>query len=377
MCRWRHIRRIASLFSAAAVCGLAWISASSGGSEVGAVSRSRSPLAVRTMNLTGSFSPQQMVSASGKIWLIGTVTSGRNSLSCAVEEVNPISLRRQLYPVPGCGPDVAVHGREIYLTDVAYVKHSNNEQIRIERFDTATKRAAVLAPLDMTLGGSSIAHTAMTYGAGSLWLWGYAIGTGNTVAQISPWTGAVVRTIIGVPNIGGIQPSMVVVGDGLWLAGGPGGSGTIERVTPTSSLPSVVYTAPAESTVQWVAASGTRVWAEIISFQDEGTKVTTMHLVALNANGPEAARVWPFSVTAAPASSNTLIWAVGNEGSSCETPLQLVRINGATGADQSVLTLRTTGAPCTAESAVTVSGQSVFAMVASSSTSTVLYRVTD
>jgi hypothetical protein len=335
-------------------------------------------LAVQTVNLTGSFSPQQMVSANGKVWLIGTVTSGTNSLSCALEEVNPTSLQRHLYPVPGCGPDAAVHGQEIYLTSVSYPKDSNNEQIRIERFDTATKRATVLAPLDMTLGGSSIAHTAMTYGAGSLWLWGYAIGTGNTVAQISPSTGTLVRTITGVPNIGGIQPSMVVAGGGLWLAGGPGGSGTIERVTPTSQ-PSVVYTAPPESTVQWVAASGTRVWAEIISFQDEG-KTVTMHLVTLNANGPKVVLVapsWPFSLIAAPASSNTLMWAVGVEGSSCRTPLQLLRIDGTTGAGRPVLTLRTTGAPCTAESAVTVSGPSVFVMVARSSTSTVLYRVTD
>src|SRR5271165_2337897 len=82
----------------------------------------------------------------------------------------------------------------------------------------------------MTLVGSAIAHTAMVYGDGALWLWGYGAsggpGTGrDEVVQIPPSTGAVLRAVTGARGIGGIQPSMVVADGGLWLAGGAGGSG--------------------------------------------------------------------------------------------------------------------------------------------------------
>jgi hypothetical protein len=124
------------------------------------------------------------------VWLVGSVPSRIDTSRCAIESVNPRTLQRQLYPGPACGPNVAVGGNQIYLTDVSYVGDSNDERIQIEQFDTVTRRATVLTPVDMTLVGSSIAHTSMIYYDGSLWLWGYGApggpGTGrDEVVQIS------------------------------------------------------------------------------------------------------------------------------------------------------------------------------------------------
>jgi hypothetical protein len=269
---------------------------------------------------------------------------------------------------------------QIYLTDVTYVGDSNDEQIQIERFDTVTRRATVLAPVDMTLVGSSIAHTSMIYYEGSLWLWGYGApdgpGTGrNEVVQISAASGAVLRTITGIPAIGGIQPSMVVADGGLWLSGGAGGGPTVERITSTASAPTVVYTAPSNSSVLWLAAVGTRIWAEEVTAESH----LDTHLVGLSDNGHQILGTTPsdqnFAETAAVGTGGQL-WAIG-AGESCSSPLQLWRINTATGDANSVLTLLSSGEPCDANARVAVSGRRVFALVSGTPTPTVLFRVSD
>jgi hypothetical protein len=334
----------------------------------------------RSLTLAGPFSPSQITTAGGMVWLVGSVPSSIDSSRCALESVNPTTMRRQLYPGPACGPNVAVGANQIYLTDVTYVGDSNDEQIQIERFNTVTRRATVLAPVDMTLAGSSIAHTSMIYDDGSLWLWGYGApggpGTGrDEVVQISASSGAVLRTIRGVPDIGGIQPSMVVADGSLWLSGGAGGGPTVERITPTASAPTVVYTTPSNSSVLWLAAVGTRIWAEeVTAGPDPGT-----HLVVLSADGHQILGTTPshqnFAETAAVGTGSQL-WAIG-AGESCSGPLQLWRINATTGEAKSVLTLLSSGEPCDANARVAVSGQRVFALVSGTPTRTVLYRVSD
>jgi hypothetical protein len=273
-----------------------------------------------------------------------------------------------------------VGGNQIYLTDVSYVGDSNDERIQIEQFDTVTRRATVLTPVDMTLVGSSIAHTSMIYYDGSLWLWGYGApggpGTGrDEVVQISASSGAVLRTITGVPGIGGIQPSMAVADGGLWLSGGAGGGPTVERITLTASVPTVVYTAPSNSSVLWLATVGTRIWAEEVT---AGSHPGT-HLVALSANGHQILGTTPahqdFAETAA-VDTGSQLWAIG-AGERCSRPLQLWRINAATGDAKSVLTLLSSGEPCDADAQVAVSGQRVFALVSGTPTPTVLFRVSD
>jgi hypothetical protein len=289
-------------------------------------------------------------------------------------------LQRQLYPGPACGSDVAVGGNQIYLTDVSYVGDSNDEQIQIERFNTLTRRATVLAPVDMTVAGSSIAHTSMIYDDGSLWLWGYGApggpGTGrDEVVQIAASSGVVLRTITGVPGIGGTQPSMVVTDGGLWLSGGAGSGPTVERIASTASAPTVVYTAPSNSSVLWLSTVGKRVWAEVFT---AGTR-SGSQLVVLSANAHQVLRTplsqKNFGQTAAVGTGGKL-WAIG-AGPSCSDPLQLWRINAATANAQSVLTLLSSGEPCDADARVAVSGRKVFALVSGTPTPTVLFRVSD
>lgn len=335
---------------------------------------------IRSLTFAGPFSPSQIVSAGGSVWLVGSVPSRIDPSRCAIESVNPRTLQRQLYPGAACGPNVAVGGSQIYLTDVTYVGDSNDEQIQIERFNTVTRRATVLAPVDMTVAGSAIAHTSMIYDDGSLWLWGneapHGSGAGrDEVVQISASSGAVLRTITGVPGIGGIQPSMVVTDGGLWLSGGAGSGPTVERITPTALAPTVVYTAPSNSSVLWLAAVGTRIWAEVFT---AGPHPGT-HLVVLSANGREVLRTplsqKNFAQTAAVGTGSKL-WAIG-AGESCSDPLQLWRINAATGNAKSVLTLLSAGEPCDADAGVAVSGRKVFTLVSGTPTPTVLFRVSE
>jgi hypothetical protein len=376
--RRQHGRATGPFVALALAAGLLWLGPD-GVPHAGASAREPPP-DVQTLTLARSFSPTQIVSAAGSAWLVGTMSSGSTAVSCAVESVEPVTLQTELYPVPACGPDAAAGGRDIYLTNVVYVPGTNNEQIRIERFDTTTKQASVLAPVDLTLSGSAIAHTAFAYGDGSLWLWGYAAGTGKgVVVQISPATGAVRRVLSGAPAIGGAQPSMVVAGGGLWLAGGPGGSAVIDRVAGAARAPSVVYRAPSISAVQWVAATRSRVWAEVTSYRDKGT-VNSFHLVSV---GLASHRVIGKATAenlavGQPVGAGNVLWAVGVGGPRCADPLRLWRVDAATGAAQPVLTLLSSGQPCTAETSLAVSGRTVFAVVSGDdSTAAVLYSLTN
>jgi hypothetical protein len=376
---WRPTRSVGLLVALALATGLLWFGGPAGVPRAAAVVDA--PAEVQTITLSRSFSPDQIVSAAGVAWLIGSMSVGSSAPTCAIESVDRVTLQTELSKVPGCGADAAVGGRDIYLTDVAYVPDSNNEQIRIERFDTRTRRAKVLSPVDLTLSGSAIAHTAMTYGDGWLWLWGYAAGTGHgVVVQISPSTGAVRRVLRGAPAIGGTQPSMVVAGGGLWLVGGPGGSAVIDRLAGSARVPSVVYKAPSTSAVQWVAATGGRVWAEVTTFRDKGT-VTSFHLVSLSLANHQV-----LSTTAAedlsegePVGAGNVLWAVGIGGTECTDPLRLWRIDANTGTSEPVLRLLSLGQPCTAETSVAVSGRTVFVVVSgdSASPSPVLFSVTN
>jgi hypothetical protein len=386
--RRRQRRRYRRMGAAVLVCvvaltlGLVWIGGSGHRSPTTSGTQSaRPPLnhnRVRSLRIAGPFSPSQILTAAAMVWLVGSVPTRIDPSRCAIESVNPTTLQRRLYPGPACGPDVAVGGSQIYLTDVTYVGDSNDEQIRIERFDTVTRHATVLAPVDMTLVGSSIAHTSMIYDDGSLWLWGYGApggpGTGrDEVVQISAASGAVLRTVTGVPDIGGIQPSMVVAAGGLWLSGGAGGGNTVDRITPTASAPTVVYAAPSNSSVLWLAAVGGRIWAEeVTAGPHPGT-----HLVAPSANGHRILGTTPshqnFAETAAVGTGSQL-WAIG-AGESCRAPLRLWRIDAATGDAESILTLLSSGEPCDANARVAVSGRRVFALVSGVPASTVLYRV--
>ena len=235
--RARHRHLIVASIAVLTGCGLIAALLVTAGSKVPNVANGRptSPaiagggsLHLTTVRFPGPFVPQQVVSEGGRIWLLGS-TEPQSFTDCALEEVNPSTLATTSFPLPACAIDIVAGNGRLYLLTNAFVVHTAaTRQLRIEIFDTNSDRAKVLAPVDMTIIGSAIAHQALAYGDGSLWLYGPSSSGKAEVVQILPATGTVLTATSAVPAIGGVFPAVVANAGGLWLAGGPAGSPDLE-----------------------------------------------------------------------------------------------------------------------------------------------------
>jgi hypothetical protein len=335
---------------------------------------------VSRSTLTGFINPQQVVSASGKVWVVGYVGPAGQ---CAVDEVDPVTLATRLFSAPECLPDVAVSDGDLYLATLTFVRGTAaNQQVRLARFDTATGRLTVLRPVVTTLIGSAVAHTAMAYGNGSVWL--YAPGNSGSgiteVVQISTATGAVLRTITGVPDIGGIQPAVAANHGGLWLGGGGGGPPNLERLPLGAHTLSQPYSAPSPGSILWLSAIGDKVWADVETYtsSDQGrVTVTRERLVAFDTSGKAVVMSRSAQVDYAPiVGSGRQLWSVGI-GARCANPQRLWRIDPANGSSVVVTTLTSPADPCSAEASAAVLGRAVFVLDPTDETTpaSVLYRI--
>lgn len=221
---------------------------------------------VRSIELRG-ISPRDIVSLDNKIWLVGVSSASSSSTAtvtrCSVEEVDPVTMHRiRRYLLDACGDYVVSGGGDIFLAVITYISPTNTQSVRIERFDPATGRSVVLAPVDVTVSGSTRAHCELAYANGSLWFWGSGRPPSDSLVEISPATGAVLETFPSsvLPSPG--SPRSVLAGQGrnLWLAGaGPGGHEVVEVLQPGQSAPRVVGTAG--EFVQWMSTVRGRMWA--------------------------------------------------------------------------------------------------------------------
>jgi len=279
---------------------------------------------VRTVTLAPTFAPEQVVAATGKIWVVGSSTPGH---ACAVAEVDPTSLRTRTFALPACGSYLSVGDGRIFLADGVFTLATDSDAFHIESFDTTTHRATVMAPVVVTTTGTGYAHIAMAYGAGSLWLnpWG------DEVLQISASTGAVVRTITGFPVSNGGHPVMAGDGSGLWWAGGVGGPAIVDRLAPSGPTPATVFEGSEPGAVLWLSAVGGRMWAEVSVTYPQQSRVVVTQIVALDASGrkvleTDARALGPSEL----AVSGDQVWAV-TAGPDCTGPQRLRRIDGRTG----------------------------------------------
>ncbi len=240
---------------------------------------------VRTVTFGSAFVPQQVVSAAGRIWVVGSTVPDN---LCAIEEVDPISLRTRTFSLPACGTYLAVGGGRIFLADGVFTAATDSDAFHVESFDTTTHRAVVMAPVDITTTGTGYAHMAMAYGGGSLWLTPWS----DEALEVSPSTGAVVATFTGVPISGGGHPVVAAGQSGLWLAAGVGGPEVIDRLAPGSMTPVKVFTGAEPGAIWLLALVGDRVWAEVANSRDEGRTFVT-RLVAFNGSGQKELEV-PF-----------------------------------------------------------------------------------
>jgi hypothetical protein len=292
---------------------------------------------VRTVAFARSFVPQQVVTASGKIWVLGSMATDG---SCALAEVEPVSLATTTFALPACGSYITVGGGKIFLADGVFTQATDSDAFHIESFDTTTHESTVMDPVDITTTGTGYAHMDMTYGAGSLWLAPWS----NHVLEISTTTGAVVRSISGEPVSNGGHPILAGGAGGLWSAPGVGGPEVIDRLAPPSSTPVPVFTGSAPGGVWFLTVVDGRVWAEVADSRDEGRHFVT-GLVALDASGRTVLQV-PFHQLGqwAIVGSGDDLWAL-TAGAGCTGRQRLWRIDGRSGRS-TVTTFSSPVVPC-------------------------------
>ena len=324
--------------------------------------------AIRAVRFPGPFLPQQIVSIGGQVWVIGT-TSGR----CTFERIDPVTLRSRTFTVPECGPYVAAGAGHLYVTAVHHTSGTNDAALHLESFDTATGRVTVAAPVMFTAVGSGLAHMALAYGAGSLWLYPW----GDRLLRVTPLTGAVVASASGLTSGGG-HPVMVTDDATVWMAEGPGGPGLF-RLAAADRTASRVYSVPAPGSLLWVVAAGGRIWADAASYTDGGRSVVT-RLVAFDRTGRMVLQSPPEALgDSAVAGTHRDLWTVG-VGASCSGPQRLWQVDEASGRSTVVATLRSPIEACLTEGAnqLAVAGGYVFVLDATGtgSPASVLYRLT-
>ena len=266
---------------------------------------------------------------------------------------------------------ITTGGGAIYLTAITYVRGTNNDLVHIERFDPATGHSTVMAPVVITLVGSSEAHAAFAYADDSLWFRGY--GTPGTpsddLVQVSPSSGAVVRTVpdSALPLLTD-EPSLLGNGDTLWLASGPGTATAIATLAPGQQAPTQVYAENAPGGVQWLAEVHGNVWADV-------TSAGIPHLVELSPSGAVVLRAGPQLIGNTPlVSTGSNLWTSGVEAS-CNNPIQVWRVNGSTGHATATVTVHTSSNPCIVASGLASAGRFAFQLIGWPATPARLYRI--
>jgi hypothetical protein len=372
------VRRAAGTGVALTVLALTVAIGLPAGTSLGA---SRTP-ALHTVHFSGSFVPQQITAAASSLWILGS-TSPSTFTDCALERLDPSTLEAQSYALPQCATGITSGNGRVYLLVNQVQPNTNTRDYRIEVFDPATLSALVLPPVVLQNIGSAVAHTDLSFGDGSLWLYGYALGGKNEVVQISPDSGDVENTIGNAPEIGGVYPAVVGDSAGEWLGGGPGAPAGLEWVhagTGTATNMTLV-TGGRSGSIVWLSATAGRVWAGVARYGGApGTTIVTTRLVALDEEGHVAVRspwesVGLYPVVATP---DGHLWDV-EYPARCGGSETLLEIDPSTGVSRAAARLNASPAACNDEDAgseLAAIGSEVFVLFPTAEAGSVLYRAT-
>ena len=340
------------------------------------VTFSNAPAGTEVVRFPGPFVPEQIVAQSDKVWVVGSTRTGGNT--CAIESLDETTLASRFYPIPSCAVDVAAGDGRIFLATNGTPAGRSYGQVHIEVFNTTTGQATLLAPLVMDLFGSPLAHTALTYGDGSLWFYSIDSATSGVV-QVSAATGAVVATFRGVSKEGGHFPTLVANSAGLWAAGGPGGGGDLWLFPSGSSRAKLVSNGGVDGAFLWLSAAGKVVWADAATYEYPGATVLT-RLESFNASGERVVNSPVEDAGDMPlVAAGRSLWTVG-VGARCVGPQHLMKVNSSTGRTTQVGVLKTPGEACLDElyaSQLAATGGAVFVLDPSQAPkpASVLYRI--
>ncbi len=338
------------------------------------------PPTLTALHFPGSFVPQQLIAASGRIWVLGS-GAPRTDTRCGLEEITPATMATRMYPLPACAQGIAAGGGRVYLVTAEFVRGTAaTQRLHVDVFDPRDGKARILSPVVMSVLGSAIAHIDVTYGDGALWLYGEQMLAGPEVVRISPATGGVTAMLEPVAAIGGIDPAVAADDAGLWLAGGPGGPPGVSWVRPGSGVSTTVFQGAVRSSVSWLSAVGGVVWAGVETYGTGPSPSVLTNLVELDEDGhvvvtspSELTGDFPLVSTAGGS-----LWGLAYVGP-CGHPEELLQVDRTTGSSQPSVALKSPAQSCDAGvegSQLAAVGRDVFALIPTDvAGSAVLYRV--
>ena len=364
---------------ATCIAGSVFVLAIAFGTPSGPASAASRAPTLRAVHFSSSFTPQQITGAGGSLWVLGS-RSPSTFTDCALEKFDASTLAWWSYALPQCATGIASGNGEVYLLVNEVELPSNTRDYHIEVFDPATGTAHVFPGVVLQNVGSAVAHTDLSFGDGSLWLYGYSLGGTNAVVQISPQSGGVESTIPNAPAIGGVYPAVVATSAGEWLGGGPGGSAQLEWVQAGSGAVTntTLVTGGRTGSILWLSATAGRVWAGVANYGGApGTTTLTTRLVALNEHGQVAVRSPRESVGLYPvvATPNGHLWDV-EYPRRCAGSVRLLEISPSTGVSHSATRLAAPPGVCNdveAGSELAAVGRRVFVLFPTEA-GAVLYR---
>lgn len=337
---------------------------------------------LRSTTFTGAFQPSEIVSAAGRLWLIDERALSSGTGTCSAGALDPASLTVHPFPLASCGFNAVAGGGHLYLETETGQPGTNDWLVHIESVSLAQPSSVVLAPVDVTVVGSEIAHTQLAYANGHLWLDAYSSDRGQTVVEIAPASGVVVGTFTGVPPGGGVEPLLTAGPGGVWAAGGAGGSTSPAVVNGVGTgavhvLPPVVASNE-NGTIEWMAPVGALMWLDVATFTpSQGLRQTQMEerLVEMDSAGTVVRRSGVEALGSSLVTVGGNLYSVG-DADSCAV-VHVYRVDPASLHAAVVATLRPPGASCLggSERPVAAVGGSLYVLNPTSSGS-VLYRYT-
>ena len=287
---------------------------------------------LRAVHFPDSFVPQQIVAAAGRVWVLGSHEPS-SFTDCALWELDSSTTVTNSFALPACATGLASGNGRVYMLVNQTQSGSDIREYHVEVFDPTSDATQTLAPVVLQNIGSAVAHTDLSFGDGSLWLYGYTNGSAEVV-QISPDTGAVERTIDNPPQIGGGYPAVVADGAGVWLGGGAGGPPQLEWVRTGSGVVTNLSLVPGRraSSILWLSPITGRIWAGVAQYGALGTTTVSTRLVALTDEGRVAVRspTEPIGLFPVVATPGRHLWDVA-DAKTCADPERLLEINPSTG----------------------------------------------
>ena len=208
---------------------------------------------------------------------------------------HPSTFAIRAFALPDCATSLTAGDGEVYLLVNPVAAGTNTREYHVEVFDPTTGGAEITAPVVLQNIGSAVADTDMTFGNGSLWLYGGTPGSADrgpasrriTGQVVSPIVNAVLRSAASIPPSPPTGPGRGSGADRAARRSSTGRPPDADHRERTSSF--TQPTSDSRSCGWRPSAAGSGPAWRPVRTKSRATKVTT-RLVALDDSGNVAVR---------------------------------------------------------------------------------------